>query len=1176
MLKRNLILFPILNLYCKLKLDIFENVYLKQRIFVKIVDSDDNEISIGYKKETELIESVITRESGLLLEYNDEKLLQTLVGQDGNKLSFSYDTDGELISVRYPSLEGKCETIFTYRNDGLESITDRTGLVTTIATNRMALKSKLTQHTKVEKIDNEGLSELSQNKVIMETSFIHTGKMTFVLNELNMDENSTLLFDRKGRLVGSRSGSMNYHRNECIETLSYFHYENDEIVLEASADTNLTLPISVVSPEEGLSNVTHLTFTECNLEKLENENEGVIVIVTDPTLNVGKGEITIDLIKGTKTIRTYKYQYMNDGFIMFPVKLRGTNLNSIRATITSNHRIESNQIAFYQGTYVMNEFNKDKVLVEQTFVNRSVKSFQLVDNQPTKVVEIDKFGDKTTTIYQYDLNRNIKYQEDTNGDVVEYFYDEKSRLIEKRSYNKQSASDKIIEKRSYDERGRVVSENAHGKPDDSEAVTTSLGYDHLTGELIEIDYVCDELSNKLKYRYKLGELVGLSHHGINVDYQLDGLGRKTKVSVAGQEMLSSEYVDLLETTVSTPRELDRTVKVKSEKSTTGDGKVSVEVIKTLDDRTLRIIESNSDSGETRTIDYNYDSNDNLVNKKFNDITILGQEFDSSGKLVTRIHNPNADSASSFSESFVYDNKDRIIEHTVTSKGVEDTINVTYKNDKVDKIANGDLIYSTLSDAVTRPIEEKVSRILNDESIDTIIKDSYQYLKKGAESTALIKKHTSKVKNNLDLTTTYKYDAEGNIISACNDNSKVTYEYDFLGRIIRENNKSLNETILFEYDTGGNITTIKNCEFCVDDDDLVVKTTKLFVYKEDGWKDQLVKTLVYNSSGELIEQNNYSFDCLGNPVSYNDLTIEYTAFKQISGFGNELSCTYDLNGKRSSKTSGGSTTNFLHMGDRLLKQVEGTNVLEFKYLGAKLVGFSYNNIENFYQRNIQGDVIAIYDTNGSLKAKYTYDAWGNHETLNYDLDLIGDINPIRYRGYCFDVETKLYYLNARYYDASIGRFISADHVSYLDPDTIHGLNLYAYCGNNPVMRVDPTGNAFFTLLIASLIIVATAVLVGSLIGGSVSASNGGDFGQGALTGLIVGVMIGVTILSGGATAGLTAAMGGGFWAAVGAGAIVGEASGGIIGAGSNLLQQGLTVGYEMLIGELLGLQLGKEL
>ena len=71
--------------------------------------------------------------------------------------------------------------------------------------------------------------------------------------------------------------------------------------------------------------------------------------------------------------------------------------------------------------------------------------------------------------------------------------------------------------------------------------------------------------------------------------------------------------------------------------------------------------------------------------------------------------------------------------------------------------------------------------------------------------------------------------------------------------------------------------------------------------------------------------------------------------------------------------------------------------------------------------------------------------------------IGCINPIRYRGYYYDTETGLYYLETRYYDPQVGRFISSDNVDYLMPEQVMGLNLYAYCNNNPVMNVDPTGH-----------------------------------------------------------------------------------------------------------------------
>lgn len=106
--------------------------------------------------------------------------------------------------------------------------------------------------------------------------------------------------------------------------------------------------------------------------------------------------------------------------------------------------------------------------------------------------------------------------------------------------------------------------------------------------------------------------------------------------------------------------------------------------------------------------------------------------------------------------------------------------------------------------------------------------------------------------------------------------------------------------------------------------------------------------------------------------------------------------------------------------------------------------------------------AILDETGAVVVKYVYDAWGNHAVLDAngndidDPDHIGNLNPFRYRGYYYDVETGLYFLQTRYYDPETGRFISQDSVEYADPTTVNGLNLYAYCGNNPVMGYDPTG------------------------------------------------------------------------------------------------------------------------
>ncbi len=123
---------------------------------------------------------------------------------------------------------------------------------------------------------------------------------------------------------------------------------------------------------------------------------------------------------------------------------------------------------------------------------------------------------------------------------------------------------------------------------------------------------------------------------------------------------------------------------------------------------------------------------------------------------------------------------------------------------------------------------------------------------------------------------------------------------------------------------------------------------------------------------------------------------------------------------------------------------------------KLNGQNY-----FYVKNIQGDIIGILDTNGSRVVTYTYDTWGKVVSTTGSLaSTVGEINPYRYRGYRYDNETGLYYLQSRYYNPEWGRFISPDAVAILELSALTGnalgTNLFAYCENNPIMNIDPTG------------------------------------------------------------------------------------------------------------------------
>ena len=128
-------------------------------------------------------------------------------------------------------------------------------------------------------------------------------------------------------------------------------------------------------------------------------------------------------------------------------------------------------------------------------------------------------------------------------------------------------------------------------------------------------------------------------------------------------------------------------------------------------------------------------------------------------------------------------------------------------------------------------------------------------------------------------------------------------------------------------------------------------------------------------------------------------------------------------------------------------------------------------------------MAILDECGCTRGTYEYDAWG--KIIWQGGSELLTINPFRYRGYYYDTETGLYYLNSRYYDPETGRFISPDSLKYLEPETCNGLNLYAYCLNDPVNYIDPTGCFPF----AMLLILAITTSIGLGVGGIVAYQEG---------------------------------------------------------------------------------------
>ena len=324
---------------------------------------------------------------------------------------------------------------------------------------------------------------------------------------------------------------------------------------------------------------------------------------------------------------------------------------------------------------------------------------------------------------------------------------------------------------------------------------------------------------------------------------------------------------------------------------------------------------------------------------------------------------------------------------------------------------------------------------------------------------------------------YTYDNVGNILTECSwisSSSKPvqeSYTYDAKNQLVRHDSATLKATYTYAYDAGGNITTKKTYAYTTDS--LTGKTpteTINYTYGNSAWGDELT-----SYKGESIV-----YDAIGNPTTYRGWGMTWQGRQLTKAVKDKtVTFTYDSEGIRTSKTVGSTTTKYLLNGTQILAQTTNGKTLCFFYdqQGNRVGMADSSNHFYYYIYNVQGDVIALADAStGKLVVTYTYDAWGKlMELKDTTANSVGTLNPFRYRGYYYDTETSLYYLQSRYYDPDTGRFINADGL--IDNRGVITQNLFQYCGNNPIMHADPSGHIFGLALIV-IVVVAAIVLTSS--------------------------------------------------------------------------------------------------
>ncbi len=332
-----------------------------------------------------------------------------------------------------------------------------------------------------------------------------------------------------------------------------------------------------------------------------------------------------------------------------------------------------------------------------------------------------------------------------------------------------------------------------------------------------------------------------------------------------------------------------------------------------------------------------------------------------------------------------------------------------------------------------------------------------------------------------------YDNNGNVtnIVSGDGNDNITYAYDNVGRLISETRKNKYHNT-FAYDINGNLTE-KN-EYPYENGAIASakRTRRIYTYT--------------NGQMSAYDGKTCSYDANGNPTNYLGRACEWTRGRLLKKFGN-TSFEYNAEGLRTKK----GNKEYIWSGDRILGEKENGKVtMRYFYDASGIAGYEYSGTKFVFRKNLQGDVIGIVDNTGTLLGTYEYDAWGNctaTKVIISGTSLVLSMNPFRYRGYYFDSETGLYYLQSRYYDPKTGRFISPDAYSYLEPDTVNGLNLYSYCNNNPVMNVDPSGHIvwslFFLVVGVSFSIGVGASVVNQAVQYGVNSIN---YGQAVVDGL----------------------------------------------------------------------------
>ncbi len=619
---------------------------------------------------------------------------------------------------------------------------------------------------------------------------------------------------------------------------------------------------------------------------------------------------------------------------------------------------------------------------------------------------------------------------------------------------------------TYDSKGNYVTDET-----DENGNTTKYTYDAngnkssiTNGNNVETSYTYDSsdnatsittggASNKYDYDYQ-GNVESISHNNFSFKFNYN------------------EYNKLLSTYV-------------------GDSQIVSNIYSPYNGNLLKVSYANGS-----VISYTYDEYNNVTNIKCNGNIVAKYTYNKNGQISVC-----DDSESGETTYYYYDcngnlesqfilGKDNTLAKSVTTDENGNIVEKTEIGNNTRTITSG-----TDSDGKSfvdynglKTTEEKDEFGRTTSILTKGLKDNKDYKVEYTYADGKETNSTSKTVSNLYntfndkevATYSYSYDENGNITQIRLGKDIINkYIYDDKNQLKQEYDYLHNYYINYSLDGNGNIHSVDTQ--ALDRDGLPTGSPRgnIYYYDDKQWCDKLTGV---NGVG------NITYDEIGNPLNYRDgMSFTWRNGRWLStttlNDGTKVTYRYNANGMRTQKKVGSKVTDYYYDSNNNLIAQKTDNATLFFYYDTENspVALSYNGKMFYYVKNLQGDIVKILDEDGNEKASYVYNAWG--DIISQSDDELASINPLRYRGYVYDEDTTLYYLQTRYYDPTTGRFINADDTAYIGATgTVLSANIFTYCENNPIIKKDINGKVtgvddVFMLAVLIATVAAIAVVIG---------------------------------------------------------------------------------------------------